>query len=204
MATMLKSKFLILFLVYVTAATELHAESAADATYLLQVSSNLSCGTLDIELIATEHNSRRTLSYQNKPFAAVTLPAGRYQFGQVICDGNKAYDVLTSLAPITVLPNQAYFGGRLIFKQAAELDDHEELEVLENCSKVVSRARGDEYGDSATGIACRDGNGVATSLQPEKKINVYSPIVSAEDLQTIRAALNASEQQLRYMPIKIK
>ena len=151
-----------------------------------------------------QHNSRRTLSYQNKPFAAVTLPAGRYQFGQVICDGNKAYDVLTSLAPITVLPNQAYFGGRLIFKQAAELDDHEELEVLENCSKVVSRARGDEYGDSATGIACRDGNGVATSLQPEKKINVYSPIVSAEDLQTIRAALNASEQQLRYMPIKIK
>jgi hypothetical protein len=172
------------------------------ATYILQISSNLSCETLDIELISQADDTRQHIRYGSSAFAAVELPSGSYTFGDVTCmnkEDTKAHDLLSDkIAPIHLNAGQAYYGGRIIFEEVVAVDANGSPDVFSNCPRVMSRARGQSSNQ------CRDGVGVDTSAPTSKHINVYRPEVTDEDLAVVRSALSATKEQLLYLPLKLQ
>ena len=69
----------------VIASASVFAQGQGPATYILQVSSNLGCDTLEIEVVSTKDQSSQRLIYKTSAFAATVLPAGDYVFGGVTC-----------------------------------------------------------------------------------------------------------------------
>jgi hypothetical protein len=191
-------------MVFIIAVTPAHAKepNAAPASYILQVSSNLGCDSLNIELISKAAKKSHYLKYTSSAFAAVDLPAGEYAFGDVTCTNQnetQAFDVLKgTMTPLVFSPGRAYYGGRLIFKKVEDIDPAGTPDVLKNCTREFSRARGEPTND------CQDGIGVDTAAQTARQINVYIPDPSDEDISTVRTALKATKEQLLYMPLKNK
>jgi hypothetical protein len=175
--------------------------NSSPATYIMQVSSNLSCDTLDIELISQADDARQHIRYGSSAFAAVELPSGTYAFGDVTCTNRKdakAYDLLSDkIAPIHLNAGQAYYAGRMIFEEIVTMDAIGSPDVFSNCTRNISRARGKSINQ------CRDGVGVDTSAPTSKQINVYRPEVTDEDVAVVRSAFSATKEQLLYLPLKI-
>ena len=173
---------------------------SAPATYIMQVTSNLSCETLDIELISKVDASRKNIRFTSSAFAAVEVPSGAYSFGDVICtnkENAKAHDLLSeNMPPLNFSAGQAYYGGRIIFQELVTADPNGAPDVLSNCTRSISRVRG------ASSNECRDGVGVDTSAQTNMQINVYLPDVTDEDLALVRTAMSATKEQLLYLPLK--
>lgn len=173
----------------------------APATYILQVSSNLSCETLDIELISQADDTRQHIRYGSSAFAAVQMPSGTYTFGDVTCmnkEDAKVHNLLSDkIAPIHLNAGQAYYGGRIIFEEVVSVDANGSPDVFSNCPRVMSRARGQSSNQ------CSDGVGVDTSAPTSKQINVYRPEVTDQDIAVVRSALSASKEQLLYLPLKL-
>jgi len=171
------------------------------ATYIMQVSSNLNCETLDIELISQTDDTRQYIRFGSSAFSAVELPSGTYAFGGVTCTNKKdakVHDLLSDkIAPIQLNAGQAYYGGRIIFKEIVAVDANGTPDVFSNCPRVISRARGQSIN------YCRDGVGVDTSAKTSKQINVYRPEVTDQDLAVVRSAFSATKEQLLYLPLKL-
>ncbi|MEP2653281.1 MAG: hypothetical protein ABJH06_14960, partial [Paraglaciecola sp.] len=172
---------------------------ASPATFIMQVTSNLSCETLDIELISRADNTHENIRFESNAYSAVELPSGAYEFGDVICmnkENAQTLDLLNDkIAPINLTAGQAYYAGRLIFQEVVEVEANGSPNVLSNCPRIISRAR-DESSN-----ACHDGIGVDTLAQTSKAVNVYLPEVKDEDIALVREALFATESQLLYLPL---
>ena len=192
--------FLALFVTLTSGVTR--ATDSDPATYFLQISSDLGCESMDIEVISQKDKKSQYLKFGNKAFAAITLPAGAHAFGNVVCTKNnkpQSYDMLKDTLELLYLSaGRAYFGGRSIFKNVENVDPNAAPEVLNNCTNIISRARGE------TSNECRDGVGVDGKAAGNKQINVYAPEVTDEEMNKIRKALNATEDQLLYLPLKYK
>mgnify|MGYP000668580548 CR=1 FL=1 len=171
------------------------------ATYIMQVTSNLSCETLDIQLISQVDNALENIRFKSSAFSSVELPVGAYTFGDVICtnkENAQIHDLLSKkIAPLNLAVGQAYYGGRLIFQERVTVDVNGTPKVLSNCTRSISRARGESSNE------CRDGVGVDTSAQTSTEINVYLPEVKDEDIALVRSALSATKEQLLYLPLKL-
>jgi hypothetical protein len=171
------------------------------ATYIMQVSSNLNCETLDIELISQADDTRQHIRFGSSAFSAVEVPSGTYAFGGVTCTNKndaKVHDLLSDkIAPIQLNAGQAYYGGRIIFEEVVAVDANGTPDVFSNCPRVISRARGQSVND------CADGVGVDTSAKTSKHINVYRPEVTDQDIAVVRSAFSASKEQLLYLPLKL-
>ena len=171
------------------------------ATYILQVSSNLGCETLDIELISQADDTRQHIRYGSSAFAAVEMPSGTYIFGDVTCinkEDAKVHNLLSDkIAPIHLNAGQVYYGGRIIFEEVVSVDANGSPDVFNNCPRVMSRARGQSSNQ------CSDGVGVDTSAPTSKQINVYRPEVTDQDIAVVRSALSATKEQLLYLPLKL-
>jgi len=174
----------------------------AQATYILQVSSNLGCKNLDINLISNKLNTPQYLKFTTSAYAGIYLPEGDYSFGTLICsndDGRQAFDILNEkIKPFSLLAGKVYYGGRLIFQKIEKLDANSEPKVLGNCTQMISRARGE------TSNECRDGVGVDTSAQTHLQINAFIPEVTDKDIEIVRIALSVSEEQLQFLPMQYK
>ena len=172
----------------------------APATYIMQLSSNLNCETLDIEMVSQAQNIRRFIRFTSGAFAAAELPEGTYSFGEVTCtkqEGAQTYDLFEDkVAPFQLTAGQAYYGGRMIFEEVSEVDVNGAPKVLSNCTNLRSRARGESSND------CRDGVGVNATAQQSKQIKVYFPDVTDEDIKVVRTAMSATKEQLKYLPLK--
>lgn len=166
--------------------------------YLLQVSSDLGCDVLTIELSAKgqSHN----IEFTKSAFASVALPAGEFSFGNVMCRTGKAqrsFDVLQNkLMPLTVKAGQTYFGGRLIFKESEPVDGAGN--VLDSCSRFISVARGKKQDNPC------DGAGLESTTQPARRVEVFMPDVSEDEINVVRKALSADKDSLKYLPLQIK
>lgn len=194
-------RIVILAIVFILSTVPVFAKAAdtAPATYILQVSSNLGCEKLNIELIAKRGGTSHFLTFDNTAFAAIDLPAGGYSYGDVNCTikGNTQTfeNLLSKISPLHLASGQGYFGGRLIFKKADDVDPNETPEQLSNCTREFSRARGEEKSHE-----CRDGVGVKNMVT--EQVSVFVPEVSDKDLETVRKALNTNREQLLYLPLK--
>lgn len=173
---------------------------ASPATYIMQVSSNLSCETLDIELISQADETRNNIRFTSSAFAAAKVPSGSYEFGNVICTNKgsaQVHDLLSEkIAPLNFNAGQAYYGGRIIFQESVSVNPNDSPDVLSNCTRSISRVRGESSNE------CRDGTGVDTSAKTTTQINVYLPEVTDEDLALVRTAISATKEQLLYLPLK--
>jgi hypothetical protein len=173
---------------------------ASPATYIMQVTSNLSCETLDIELVSQADDTRKNIRFTSSAFSAVEVPSGAYSFGDVICtneENAQTHDLLSEkMPPLNFSAGQAYYGGRIIFQELVTVDPNGVPDVLDNCTRGTSRARG------ANSNECRDGVGVNTSAKTNTQINVYLPEVTDEELAVVRNAMSATKEQLLYLPLK--
>lgn len=174
------------------------ASNAAPATYIMQVSSNLGCDTLHVQLVSKTQDAPYEIVFGSGAFAGVQLPAGEYEFGDVNCKSStskESFDLLSKrMSPITLNPGQTYYAGRLIFKELKDDELSDEPKELSSCTRTVSRARGDSDN------SCRDGVGVAR--RDKKQVNIYLPQESDEDVSKVQIALNISQEQFKYMPLK--
>lgn len=171
----------------------------ATSTYVLEVASNLDCAQLQIEMISTDAKNSATLVFGEGAFSAAELAPGEYSFGTITCleghRGTEKIDLLAqSAAPISLKPGQAYFGGRLVIQEAVDEQDSAPR-VLDNCIRGTSRFRKEQSND------CRDGIGVDGERAVSTSINLYAPKLQKSEIDRVRSALNASEDQLIYMPI---
>lgn len=168
--------------------------------YLLQVSSNLDCEQLEINLSSQNASKTHTLRYTQGAFAAVNLPKGSYTFSSLSCTskqfGQEQFDdLLSSLAPISISVGQNYYGGKLILKQTLGIEQNLP-DVLENCTNIISNARGESSN------ACTDGVGVSTDIEPQRVLSVYAPELAEEKVQVVRNALDMSSSELVYIPLE--
>lgn len=167
------------------------------ATYILQTTSNLNCDVLNIELASEDNNFATQLSYTDGAFAAVTLPSGMYSFNNVICvnaDKVETLDLISEkVTPFFVSAGQTYYGGRVIFEQVME----EKQKVINDCTRIISRARGQGDGE------CFTSDTEFSPLAASSVINVYIPKQSEKDITTIRNALGVEKQQLRHLPLNV-
>jgi len=172
------------------------------ATYIMQVTSNLSCETLDIELISQADNTHQNIRFKSSAFSAVELPAGAYTFGDVICTNKESaqvHDLLSEkIAPFYLTAGQAYYGGRIIFQELVTVDPNGSPKDLNNCPRIISRARGESSNECLTAVT-----GIYPSAQTSTQINVYLPEVLDEDIALVRSALSATKEQLLYLPLKL-
>jgi hypothetical protein len=174
-------------------------QESMPASYLLQVSSNLACGAINIELVSHSGQVAESLQFKDSVFALAELMPGTYRFGDLKCvSSNKDSEVfdisLSTLAPIELKPGQGYYGGKLIVKQSADKTVQRTPDVIDNCPNVISKARGDNDD-------CTDGVGVNTSPVETKTINVYAPAMATADLERVRSVLQVSDEQLLYIPL---
>jgi len=174
----------------------------AQATYILQVSSNLDCKNLDISLISDKSNTPQYLKFTSSAYAAIDLPQGNYSFGSATCsneDGKQTFNILREkIMPLSLAAGKVYYGGRLIFKKVENADITRQPKVLENCTRVMSAGRGESSNE------CRDGVGVETSARTQYQINAFIPEVTDKDIGIVRSTLSMSEDQFRYLPIQYK
>jgi hypothetical protein len=178
------------------------ADSSTPATYIMQVSSNLGCDSLNIEFVSNANDAIKTMNFSKGAFAAVQLDSGSHEFGNVICarDGKiETLDLLKGkVSSLRVEPGHTYYGGRLIIKSSVEVDQIGAPKVLDDCTRNISRARGDEDDE------CRNGVGVSTGKNTAKKIEIFMPVVEEKDVDKVRTALSATKEQLTYLPLKAK
>lgn len=172
----------------------------APSTYVLEVSSNLECSTLEIELISSEQSASTDLVFSQGAFSAAELTPGDYTFGAITCvdgqRGTESFDLLSdSAAAISLKPGQAYYGGRLVIQEAVD-DTDSAPRVLDNCIRGTGRFSKEQRDD------CRDGIGVDGKRAVSKSVSLYSPKLEQAEIDRIRSALNATEEQLIYMPIE--
>ena len=175
------------------------ATASASARYLLQVASNLACQPLQIDIASTTSQQTHTLNYTNNAFSIVELMPDTYQFEEIRCvsglhNVNALNQSLSKLAPLTLSEKKIYFGGKLILKLKTEAEDTEP-DVITNCSRNTSRARGE------TSNECRDGQGINTSIKANQQILLYAPVLNTNEIDTVRHALNKSTEQLVYLPL---
>ena len=173
-------------------------KDAKKAVYILQIASNLSCSPLDVALISGKDKTQQVICFNNGAFAAVEVPAGEYSFGNVSCESANKDTLsfeqsLQALDSFSVDAGLAYFGGKLILKQI-DVVQADTPAALDNCARGISRQRGDSGDD------CRDGIGV-TEEGKKQTVNIYAPLVAKEDVDRVRAAFNANESQLLYIPL---
>jgi len=184
-----------------------NAVSAADtqslpSTYILQVSSNLECQSLEIELLPKDGAHPHVISFETGAFGAASLPPAEYNFGAVTCHegarGTETFEMLKgTLRPVSVKAGQAYFGGKLIIKEIEQAASTTP-DLIDNCVRGTGRFRKESSNE------CRDGVGVSGKAAVEKIVNFYMPPLKKDEIDEIRDALNASEDQLVYMPITAK
>lgn len=170
-------------------------------SYVLQVTSDLHCDQLDIELIS-ESGAIQILSYTTSAFAALDLQPSLYSYGDLTClrgGTAESFSVLNDkLDVVTLSAGSHYYGGRLIFIKQKKLDTNANPEVLDNCPEVISRARGEASNE------CRDGVGIDSSAALTEQINIFAPEVTETEIEAIRKALSVDKSQLQYLPIKLK
>lgn len=188
---------LLIFLSPLLSAKGVNSSSAA---YFLQVSSNLKCDTLEVNLIGQTNQIEQTLAFKNAAFSAVELAPDTYHFSHFSCasaqNGTADFEIpLSSLSPIVAKAGQSYFGGKLIVKQLAQSAGQEAPDVLDNCPTIISKARG------TASNSCTDGVGVNTGPSITNQIHVYAPILSHQEINQVRTALQANEAQLAYIPL---
>ncbi|PCJ47226.1 MAG: hypothetical protein COA74_11825 [Gammaproteobacteria bacterium] len=204
---MRRTTLIVLMIIFGFSTVLANSVNSTRATYILQVSSNLGCDSLELVLMSQDKSTQGTLIFKSSAFAAVELQEGIYLFDEVICKvkgKSQSFDILKDkISPFKLNDNQAYFGGKLIFLDSAVKNAHSELEVLSNCPSINSRARGDEHGDSISATECRDGTGVDTSHQVVKQIKVFAPKATDEELSTVITALNITKDQLIYLPLDV-
>ena len=177
--------------------------AAAPATFVLQVASNLECESLRFELIETDTAERHSLTFGSGAFSAVQLRPGRYAFGPVSCEagkyGTETFDQLgKTLAPMSLLSGQAYYGGKVILESAPVASASGEPDVVNNCIRGTGRFRKEPNDD------CRDGIGIETDSEAAHLVNFYLPAQSDEDVSRVRSAFKASPEQLLYMPLETR
>lgn len=187
------------FLSSASAAT-LSVASDAPAQLLMQVASDLDCAQLGIEVISASDSTSNSLTFDKGAFAAVALPAGSYRFGKVTCtkgDEQESYDLFADkLAPIHLLAGQAYFGGKMIFRNVAQTEDKASAKALNSCARGISKQRVTAQQSECLNDA-QNMHRNANSAQ----VQVYIPEVSDEELAKIRAALGVTKEQLLYLPL---
>ncbi|MEL6693060.1 MAG: hypothetical protein AAFQ12_08490 [Pseudomonadota bacterium] len=172
----------------------------APSTYVLEVSSNLECAQLEIELVSNEQDAPTELVFGNGAFSAAELSPGDYSFGEITCvdghRGTETFDLLSqAAAPFSLKPGQAYFGGRLVIQEALD-ETASAPNVLDNCIRGTSRFRKEQDNN------CRDGIGVDGERAVSKSVSLYSPKLEKTEIDRVRSALNATAEQLIYMPIE--
>ena len=172
----------------------------APSTYVLEVSSNLDCAQLEIEMVSSDRKTSAELVFGTGAFSAAELAPGDYSFGTITCvdghRGTESFDLLSqSAAPISLKPGQAYFGGRLVIQEAID-ETASAPNVLDNCIRGTSRFRKEQSDD------CRDGIGVDGERAVAKSVSLYAPTLKQSEIDRVRSALNATEDQLIYMPIE--
>lgn len=193
--------FLISIFILGTLPALAKSSDTAAATYIMQLSSNLNCDMIDIAFVSEKDGTQKHIKFGSGAFAATQLPAGNYSFGDITCvneDKTQTFDVLSKiLKPVNIKSGKTYYAGRMIFQEVSATDANGIPEVLDNCTRVMSRARGE------TSNECRDGAGVDTSAKNAKQLNVYVPDVTDEDIARVRKALSATPEQLQYLPLKV-
>ncbi len=176
-------------------------------TYILQVSSNLNCDSLEIELTSQTNGKSNLLKFNSNAFSEVALTEGVYIFGGVFCqmEGEiETFEILEGkIAPINLKADAAYYGGLLIFQESEVINTHDVPDVLTQCSDMRSAARSDQHRDSTSGNECRDGTGVNTSAPITRQIEAFAPIASDRELEAVRKALEKNTEQLLYIPLKV-
>lgn len=174
----------------------------AMATYILQVSSNLGCDVLTIELNEKGQEKNHHLKFTSKAFAVVALPQGEISYGNVICrigEEQQEYNILQDkLQPLSITSGKSYYGGRLMFKEIEGATINDIPKAKENCIPFISRARGAKQDNLC------DGAGTKSMSQSTKRIEVFMPDVSDEDILAVRKALSVSSDLFEYLPLKIK
>ena len=194
-------KYIVLTSVFslVFGAANTAAANSQPATYIVQATSNLACDSLQIDLIPATNESRQSITFTTGAFAAAQLPVGTYSFGNIKCtkgQDEQSFDVLNNIiAPFSVNAGQTYYGGRIIFEKNVEMDINAAPKALSNCIRSISRARGD------SGEECIDGAGADTAAPIAKQLNVYIPQTTPQDVDAVRKALSATNEELVYLPL---
>ncbi|NQY13935.1 MAG: hypothetical protein HRT81_08770 [Henriciella sp.] len=199
---MIKHLFAGLLVCLIPSATNAQsAPSAPEAQFILQVSSNLDCDTLNVELrsVSGEHTGK--LVYSSNAFSAASLPAGTYQFGQVTCfdgpNGTQAFDALKTMSgPFQLQPGHAYLSGKLVVMQTEDTAVQTLPDVVDNCVRGTSRFRKEPRDD------CRDGTGIKGDRKTASAVNFYAPLLTPDEIASIRSAFSATEEQLIYLPLR--
>lgn len=151
-------------------------------------------------MIALDQKTSAELVFGEGAFSAAELAPGDYTFGKITCvdghRGTESFDLLAqSAAPISVKPGQAYFGGRLVIQEVTD-ETGSAPRVLDNCIRGTSRFRKEQSND------CRDGVGVDGERPVSKSVSLFAPKLKQGEIDRVRGALNATEEQLIYMPIE--
>lgn len=191
-----------LLMLLATPAMAQSASGAPPATYILQVSSNLECSGIEVELVPRGDRPKVTLSFDDQAYSAVTLEPGTYAFGPVSClqddQDARVFDSLVgSLQPISVTSGQAYFGGTLIIEEDVS-DAIVTPDIVDNCVRGTGRFRKEPRDE------CRDGTGIDGSAKRSALVNFYTPYLSDEELARVRSAFAADPEQLRYLPLTVQ
>lgn len=171
------------------------------ARFILQLSSNLNCDKIEIELVSQLDLRSQTLQFIPEAFAGAKLAKGSYKYGDVKCISNNAIQtfdsLLSELHVVSVSSGNTVFGGKLIIKQTTLNENQTTPDVLDNCNRNISRARGEANN------ACRSGVGVNTSIDKSAVINVYAPKLSGAEIERVRATLQVSERDFVYLPLSV-
>ena len=170
------------------------------ATFVLQVSSNLGCDSLAIELAS--HGQQYFLEFTKGAFASVALPKGDYSFGNVVCtkeDELLSLDLLKDkLMPLAVESGRTYYGGRLIFQQDEQVSNNARINQLENCTRMVSGARGEKQDNLCAS------EGIESVSTNTTQVEVFMPTVTDQDLDLVEGAFSTGRNNVTYIPLKIK
>lgn len=196
----MKSIFVLGVLLSSTVYSAAAGTKIAPSTYFLEVSSNLDCAQLEIEMVSSDQNTSAELVFGTGAFSAAELSPGDYTFGAITCvdghRGTESFDLLSqSAAPISVKPGQAYYGGRLVIQEAID-ETASAPRVLDNCIRGTGRFSKEQRDD------CRDGIGVNGEPAVSMSVSLYTPQLDQSEIDRVRGALNATEEQLIYMPIE--
>ncbi len=196
------SSFVVLLSLFLFISFSISAaqQTTSSAQYILQVSSNLECDQLIIELTSQSNDADFTFVYKDNAFAALQLPSGSYSYTNITCaQGNEEKqsfeNLLTDLPAFSLLAGKKYFAGKLIVKKQSDEQTDTLPDVLENCTNIISNARGESSSE------CRDGAGVKTTIPKRQSIQVFAPILDDEYVNQIRNALKVDKADLLYMPL---